>query len=65
MYVCICNAVCDKRIKNAITEGNRCSDTVYQACGVEAQCGCCREEIEDMIDHHEKGLAMSSLLAAE
>ena len=52
MYVCICNAVCDKRINSAISAGNRCSDSVYKACGVEPQCGCCRTEIEDMISNH-------------
>lgn len=65
MYICICNAVCDKSIQNAITEGNRCSDSVYKACGVEPQCGCCRDEIEDMIESHEQGLAGATLMAAE
>ena len=50
MYICICNAVSDTEINAAIDAGNQCSDSVYKACGVEANCGMCRLDIEDMID---------------
>jgi bacterioferritin-associated ferredoxin len=58
MYVCICNAVCDKRIKEAITAGHADADAVYAHCGVEPRCRSCSETIEDMIASHAPRPAM-------
>ncbi len=49
MYVCICNAVRETEIKEVIAEGVRDVDAVYDALGVEPQCGTCRSFIREMM----------------
>jgi bacterioferritin-associated ferredoxin len=46
MYVCLCNALRDCEIDAAISQGWVTSDEVYNALGVEPQCGSCACEIE-------------------
>lgn len=41
MYVCICNALTDRRLKEAVESGSRRPAEVYAACGCLAQCGNC------------------------
>lgn len=52
MYICICNAICDKRINNAIDDGHHSVKQVYSACGAKERCGSCASDIKNMI--HEK-----------
>ena len=52
MYVCICNAIADGSVKEAIADGNHSVASVYAACGVAPQCGTCGELIQEMIDAH-------------
>lgn len=59
MYVCICNAVCDKRIQEAISAGHADADSVYAHCGVQPRCRSCSETIEEMIAQHAPGASMS------
>jgi bacterioferritin-associated ferredoxin len=42
VYICLCNALTDQRLKQAVveTKSNRPAD-VYAACGCRAQCGQC------------------------
>lgn len=55
MYICICNALSDKELKDAVAQGHACVDDVYRACGAERQCGCCAEEIAELMrDHREE-----------
>ncbi len=49
MFVCICNAVNQATIANAINEGHATADSVYSACGVKPKCRKCSVLIEDMI----------------
>lgn len=58
MYVCICNAVCDKRIQEAISQGHADADSVYAHCGVQPRCRSCSVTIEDMIETHTSNAAM-------
>ncbi|NMM45107.1 hypothetical protein HH303_11500 [Rhodospirillaceae bacterium KN72] len=60
MYVCICNAVCDKRVSQAIDAGHDEPDAVYAACGVTPQCGKCAETIEEMIWTKKTGVTMAA-----
>jgi bacterioferritin-associated ferredoxin len=39
MYVCLCNALTDRQVKQ--TAGTNKPSTVYAACGCRAQCGLC------------------------
>ncbi|MDB5370766.1 MAG: (2Fe-2S)-binding protein [Roseomonas sp.] len=41
MYVCICNALTDRQIRDAIAGGAQRPREVYAACNCNAQCGCC------------------------
>ena len=50
MYVCICNAITDREIDQAIADGHGSVDAIYRACGVAPQCGTCADQIRTMID---------------
>jgi bacterioferritin-associated ferredoxin len=42
VYVCICNALTDRQVKQAaIDAGTTKSSAIYAACGCRAQCGQC------------------------
>ncbi len=49
MIVCICRNLNQSRVLEAIERGAQRPDEVHRACGVEVNCGCCLETIEDMI----------------
>jgi bacterioferritin-associated ferredoxin len=50
MYVCVCRAVTDDKIKAAIDSGARSVDDVTAACCAGDDCGACHEAIEGMIE---------------
>jgi bacterioferritin-associated ferredoxin len=42
MYVCLCNALTDRQVKQAAaTAGTTKPSSIYAACGCRAQCGQC------------------------
>ncbi|MGO9999873.1 MAG: bacterioferritin-associated ferredoxin [Acetobacteraceae bacterium] len=42
MYVCLCNALTDRQVRQAaVTAGTTKPSSVYAACGCRAQCGQC------------------------
>jgi len=42
MYVCLCNALTDRKLKQAMADsGSATPSEVYAACGCRAQCGNC------------------------
>ena len=43
MYVCICNAVTDSDIRNAVDSGVRTMSQLRQRTGCANTCGCCKE----------------------
>jgi bacterioferritin-associated ferredoxin len=49
MYVCLCRAVSDTTIVDAIRDGANTVDAVGRACNAGTQCGKCRTTIEFMI----------------
>ena len=49
MYVCLCRAVSDTKIMDAIRHGAGTVDAVGAACDAGTQCGKCRTTIEFMI----------------
>lgn len=57
MFVCICNGITDKQVREAITNGARTADEVYTACGVEPVCGTCADMMIDMIIEEETAKA--------
>lgn len=52
MYVCICHAVTDTEVKQAIQAGADSVSAVTRECKAGGDCGSCRQHIEDLIDAH-------------
>ena len=50
MYICLCKAVTDKRIKEAINAGCKSVRMVGGFCSAGADCGSCVLEIKSIID---------------
>jgi bacterioferritin-associated ferredoxin len=49
MYVCICAAVSDRQIKQAVREGACSVDQLGACLGVGTVCGCCREMAQEIL----------------
>lgn len=49
MYVCICAAVSDRQIKQAVRDGAGSLDELAACLGVGAGCGCCREMAAEIL----------------
>lgn len=49
MYVCICNAVTEKAVRECASQGARCVEDLTSALGVAAGCGRCRECAVDLL----------------
>jgi len=49
LYICICNAVNDETIGEAIDGGAASADEVFAALDVEVKCGTCKSGIENMV----------------
>jgi bacterioferritin-associated ferredoxin len=49
MYVCICNAVTDSDIRNAVETGVHNMKQLRQATGCSSTCGCCREMAREIL----------------
>ncbi len=52
MYVCICRAVTEERVREAIEGGAHTVSAVTSACCAGDDCGTCHVVIEDMIEEH-------------
>jgi len=50
MYVCVCKAVTDKQITNAISEGVCTRKQLFQCLGVGRDCGKCNQHIKELIN---------------
>ena len=50
MYVCLCNAVTDREVQEAIDGGACTVADVTRACSAGGDCGACRGMIEEMIE---------------
>lgn len=49
MYVCICNGVTDRRIREAIADGARNFEALQETLGVSTCCGCCEDEVRELL----------------
>ncbi|WP_431267026.1 (2Fe-2S)-binding protein [Dankookia sp. P2] len=45
MFLCLCNALTDRQVADAIHQGARRPREVYARCGCHAQCGRCTASI--------------------
>ncbi len=50
MYVCVCKAVTDKQIQQAIDNGACTRKQLYQCTGAGDVCGKCSNHIREMLD---------------
>jgi bacterioferritin-associated ferredoxin len=50
MIVCVCNAVCERRLEAAVAAGNDTAEKIERHCGAGGDCGACRPEIERLIE---------------
>ena len=46
MFVCICNAITERQLKTAISEGSTTLQALQMDLGVAVGCGCCAAGIE-------------------
>jgi bacterioferritin-associated ferredoxin len=60
MYVCICNALTDTQIRNAIAGGAQRPKDVYTACNCAAQCGCCTGTMLSILREEPAGTAQAT-----
>jgi bacterioferritin-associated ferredoxin len=49
MIVCLCNALTERQLSDAVAQGARRPRDVYSACACKAQCGTCTRMILGMI----------------
>jgi bacterioferritin-associated ferredoxin len=61
MYVCLCRAVTDAQIREAVEEGALDVSHLADRCGLGTGCGRCQETAQRLIDEH---LAESMSFAA-
>jgi bacterioferritin-associated ferredoxin len=52
MYVCICNAVTDHEIVDAVSQGVRSLDQLEQVLLVGTCCGKCRDTACELLEQH-------------
>ena len=50
MYICLCNALTDRQVRQAAaTAGTTKPSNVYAACGCRAQCGQCVRALVELL----------------
>lgn len=52
MFVCVCNAVTDKLVRDCIADGAETREAVTKGCGAGGDCGACHQMIEEMVEDH-------------
>jgi bacterioferritin-associated ferredoxin len=52
MYVCVCKAVTDTQIKNAINNGVCTHRQLFQCFGVGGDCGKCNNHVKELLDYN-------------
>lgn len=49
MYVCVCNTISDRRIREAVAAGADNFEALQQELGVSTCCGCCESEVRELL----------------
>ena len=52
MYVCLCKAVTDREIREAVEDGASHVSDLAERCGLGTGCGRCRNTAQELIDQH-------------
>lgn len=61
MYVCLCQAVRESEVRDAVASGARDVEALAEALGVCMGCGVCREAVEALIDEFAAPAAQAAL----
>lgn len=64
MYVCVCFAVTQSVVQDALQDGATTRDAVTRACGAGGDCGACHGMIATMIEEHLEDRALADSVAA-
>jgi len=62
MFVCVCHAVSDHKVREAIDAGATTREQVTRACRAGGDCGACHQTIEDMIEDKQELIAAGELV---
>lgn len=65
MYVCLCNALTDRHVRDAAHAGASRPSEVYAACGCAAQCGTCSRTVRRVLDDAIRDPRLPEMLAAD
>ena len=60
MYVCLCEAVPEAAVREAVAAGARDVEALAEAIGVCRGCGACRELLEEILDEPSRPLVVSA-----
>lgn len=52
MYVCICNAISDRQIKESVAAGATSLSDLKDQLGVASCCGCCADLASSFLNNH-------------
>lgn len=50
MYVCVCNQITDRQIREAARQGCRRLEDLQRCLGVATNCGCCAELAHELLE---------------
>lgn len=64
MYVCLCKAVVERRIRDLIAQGAREVRDIQRACAAGSDCGACIATIKQMV-HESKNVQEQSLPSSQ
>ena len=63
MIVCVCRAVCDRKLRTLVDQGVDTVEKIERACGAGGDCGTCRGEVEKIIEIATRPAALASKAA--
>jgi len=55
MYVCLCKAITDQDIRDAVDEGAHTVGQLAESCGAGTGCGRCQQMAQELIDERLSG----------
>jgi bacterioferritin-associated ferredoxin len=58
MYVCVCKAVTDTQIKQAINEGLGSRRELFKCLGVGGSCGKCNPHVKELLNDHSRNQSL-------
>jgi len=64
MYVCICHALNDKKVKAALDQGATTPASVFRHHNCQVQCGKCVPTMRSMASEHRAAMAQQAAIAA-